>query len=126
MPWKRGFTVSDRLGDSNIEERMEYRMRLVQLHPRRPSDHPPNLLGEVVPMFAAEVVEDDEAALFQVVLNACQLGFVHLPEARFRHVGDRVGVQLSIIERKNVAAIQMRLDEGNLLQIREKLRSALG
>ena len=97
---------------------------VVDLDPARLGQDQAHLLLQVVPVAGAvqaglrfaEVVENDEPALFQIGAEA--LGFLvgHRPEARLRHVGDRIVEQLRIVERQDVRAVEARLDVGDLLQ----------
>ena len=75
-----------------------------------------NLLLEVVPVLTPEVVEDQEATLLDVVLNARQLAVIHLPEARLGHVGNRIREDLRVVQPEDVAAFEMRFDERDLLE----------
>src|SRR5690606_30360887 len=63
-------------------ERVEDRMRHVEPHEAMLWQHAPHLRLEVEPVLPLEVVEDEEAALHQVVAQALHLRLAWLPEAR--------------------------------------------
>ena len=91
-------------------------MAAVELHQALRRQHAPHLLLEVVPVLLAEVVEDEESALGQVGAQALGFGVGQRPEARLRHVGDRVAVQLGVVEREDVAVVEVRAQQRDLLQ----------
>ena len=53
---------------------------------------------------------------FDVLLQSGELLVGHRPEARLGHVGDRAREELGIVEREDVALVEMRLEERDLLQ----------
>src|SRR5690349_12922008 len=74
----------------DLEERVEDRMRAIELHPVPVREHAAHLRLQVLPIVPAEVVEDHEAALLEVRAEVLRLLVRDRPEARLRHVGDRI------------------------------------
>src|SRR5207244_11185829 len=65
---------------------------------------------------AAEIVEDDEAALQQVRAERGSLFVVHRPEARLGHVRDWVLAQVRVVEGQNVALLDVRIEVADLVE----------
>ena len=105
-----------RLGIGDLEERVEDGRQGVQIgevveHPF--GKHPHHLGLEVGPVArAAEVVEDHEAALEEIVPESLLFGLVHLPEAGLGDVGQRIAVKLRVVEGEDVAAALVGVQEG--------------
>src|SRR5580765_6189703 len=108
--------------DHRRVERQQLRTRNgaldVRLHVR------PALAGAAVAV-VTEVVEDEEAALFQVRREPFRFLVGHRPETGLRHVGDRVVHQHRVVQREHVAAVRMRMKVGHFIHDLHQVRFGL-
>ena len=83
-----------------LEERAEDRMVGPDFDELMIGQRTPDLLFHVVPLVRLEVIEDEEAALEEVISQVRGLRFLDAPVARLGNVDDRVPEDLGIVERR--------------------------
>ena len=91
-------------------------MRDVHLEEAHVGQHAPHVVFEVLPAAAAaesraadlEVVDDDEAALLEVLAQRGRFVVGHLPPPDFDDVGDGILEQFRIVERQAVDLLDVR------------------
>src|SRR5262245_37495724 len=92
----------------DLEERMEYRMREIEVDEPALGQRVLHVVFEGLPAASPaevsplEVVDDEKSALVQVVAKGTRLTVGHLPPVGLDHVGDRILTQLRIVEPETV------------------------
>ena len=76
--------------------------------------HAPHLSRHVVPLRCLEVVEQNEAALQEVLPQVLRVSVRHVPVARLGHVHKRMPEDLRIAQIEHVAAVRMNTSGGNV------------
>src|SRR5436190_3482924 len=101
----------------HFEKSVIHLRRQVEIEPAVLGQHPRHLQGEVFPPAAArgEVVENHETALQQVLAERRRFLVGHVPEAGLAHVSDRLAHQFRVVERHDVAVVQVRIQEADLV-----------
>src|SRR5437899_1398543 len=100
----------------DLEERVEDRMRHVEVDDLRIGQHAAHLRLEVAPMISAKVVDDDEAALLQIRAKRRRFIVGDVPAARLAEVDDGVLEELGIVERHHVGLVDVRLQVADLVE----------
>ena len=87
-----------------------------QSHRPQVRQHSSHLRLEVEPVVPREVIEDDEAALEQIVTQAQHFLVGRAPVSRLAEIRDGILEQLGIVEREDVAVLRANAQRGQLAE----------